>query len=77
MQLETTNMSYERRILEVKSKKSQVPATHQLILENLLQVPAQVTFVQEYGFENCLWGHPYKSRGYCDMMRSMSYHTIF
>lgn len=65
MQLEATNRSYERRILGVKSKKSQVPATHQLILENLLQVPARVTFVQEYGFENCLWGHPYKSRCYC------------
>lgn len=45
MQLETTNMSYERRILEVKSKKSQVPATHQLILENLLQVPAPHYFL--------------------------------
>lgn len=45
MQLETTNMSYERRILEVKSKKIQVPTTHQLILENLLQVPAPHHFL--------------------------------
>jgi hypothetical protein len=45
MRLEATNRSYERRILEVKSKKSQVPATHQLILKNLLQVPAPHHFL--------------------------------
>ena len=45
MRLEATNRNYKRRILEVKSKKSQVPATHQLILENLLQVPAPHHFL--------------------------------
>lgn len=63
--LQMTRHKFSNLFHKGTQTKSQLPVTHQLILENLLQVPAQVTFVREYGFENCLRGHPYKSRCYC------------